>query len=498
MNAQTQPSPNEQLCAIIDLKFDEALKALNIKREAYKPAQIEWAKQCLWNSLSFFFLRNTPDPDAKIVDFASKGLANRFWLSTHHVGKNTFKRMLIRNPQLILLCNQERLEMNFDDHVDFFTSLGTKTNPIEKSKVIKALIDEPSLCGIPNKTIRLHFSFSAQFMSLRDVPKERWAKAVLKDMGVLCKPFQDFQGRYIAIEKVLGKRGLDQKTVANIVERCPSILKYLPKTIENNIVSIAQEFADLGLDEEQWCKAGKISPDLFFKKKETTIGNINTMIGWITPHGPTRKECLTEILKQPSNLHSNALRLRDTYELIRVVTQIPALSAASGETRRCGQTLSAAPKHPAFERFYCLTWGEDNLLLRAAIAELQPHQEKLSRILSASRKEAERIFVNLLGQDPDQKEIPVSMGNDQGQFFGKKAREALQDNLHAHANELREAWRQSMDLTIDKRQPVRTNVLGALMPFYAGDEPNAQEKKIILERAVLSGLVKGYKLVQSL
>jgi len=497
MNAQTPPSSNKHLRAIIELKFDEALEALHIKHEAYTPAQIEWAKSSLLKSTSFLFKKNLPDPNSRIFDFADKGVTNRLWLSKHRVSRDMFKKILIRNTHLIFLSNPERLEMNFDDHIDFFTSLGSEENPIGAASVTKALTDTFYLLGVPNKTMRVRFAYSAQFMSWRDVPKERWAKAVLKDMEVLRKPFHEFYDRYLAIENILGKRSLDQKMFANIIERRPDILSYLPETIENNIISVAQAFSDLGLDEAQWCRAGKTSPDLFFKKKETTIGNINTMIEWITPHGPTRKECLTEILKQPSNIHANALKLRDTFELIRVVTQIPALSAASGETRRYGQTLSALPKHLAFERFYCLTWGEDNLLLRAAIAELQPHETKLARVLSATRMKAERTFVHLLGHDPDQKEIPVSMGNGREGFFGKKAQQALQDNLHAHANELRQAWRQGAGLTSDKRQHVRTNVLGALMPFYAGDETNAQEKKIILERAVLSGLVKGYKLVQS-
>ena len=489
MNAPQHLPCEQDLASIVDRNFEAALDALHIKRTTYSPQKVAWAKDYILRNFRAILKKKKPNPKSDLFAFARKGVENRLWLSDYGVTKKKFQRILIRNPYLILVSNPETLKMNFEDGVDFLSTFG------KKEAALKSLTDLPPIWGMKNGTLRERFEHSAAWMAQRNVTKEACGKAVLKNIAWLRKPPQDLYDRYTGFEKVLTTYGATPEVAMEVALKHPDVLDYTPEKIGSNIQAVTKEFSKLGLTEEKWCAVCVLAPNLFYKKSETTISNIKALIQILEPHGPSHKECLKEILKQPSNLYGDPLKLKKTYELIRILTQIPAFSAATGEKPRKGRSMTAPVKHPAFERFYCLSWSEDNLLLRAVSAELLPNETKLTQLFSASRKKAEETFVKLLGHAPDQKDILVNISSSKIVTAHATVGKTLKNELHQHANELRRAWKENLGLTEDKRKPIKTNVLGVLMPHVTAQTLSDAEKQTLLERAVLSGLVKGYKLV---
>ena len=423
--------------------------------------------------------------DSAFWEFTKKARENYAWLSSgYNLNTKTFRTLMLKAPDVLMLSKPERLKKKFQDIADWLSTYEGQ------DKVIKKLLLVPKIWSSSLQNLKLDFQTNLEWMAEYGITEAEWGKALANNPALLERDPATLKDHYQKICVSLTSRGASREEWKKAFLINCSTIHLDPVRVEGNISETVKGLSHYGITDSKWAKICVQDPSIMNWPGNTNVVNFENNVAWTTPYNITPDELMEEFRTYPHFFHRCPTALKNGYELMRLTCQMPEYQAKLKKPAK-----GKEQKKPALLRFSMLSLAEDNWLLRMATAELLGKKKEVYSTLSRPRATVEKLFVQTLGHDPKKKEIRVNMSSNRlvrtNAVLGKK----LEKLLSVRADNLRRRWRCDLEITQDKRKSIQTNILTTLLPFCKPDELTPTEKQTLLERAVLSGLVKGYKLV---
>jgi len=312
-----------------------------------------------------------------------------------------------------------------------------------------------------------------------------WAATAIKRPSLFCQKPETLQTNFEANLEWLKSYGVTGADWAAAAVKYPQLLYQKPETLQTNFEANLEWLKPFGVTGADWASAAINRPPLFSQKPETLQTNFEANLEWLKPFGVTGADWAAAAIKQPSLFYQKPERLRTNFELLMVVCEMPAFKARKNDLTFREINVAWALSHPSV---LCL--AEDNFLLRLAYAEVtQPKPS--AALLNDTRGKLEKKLVQALGHDPATKVVSIADGGNTNAQIGKATAKHLKSEFKAYADLLRSDWR-SRPVATEPRTP-EISITSVMLPMQGG-ALKPEEKKVLLKRMILGGLLKGYKL----
>jgi len=499
--ALTASAIDEATLRKVRAKIEAAIISIGGNRDAVSIPAISKAARRAHKQLDYILQQKDSSYDGSLWDFEAKAITNFAWLSKLGVSKTDYVSMLLKNPELFLISNPIRLQNGYNKIYNFLRTFHSD------SKTLKFLINKPTLWSKDFQKFEKNFNDTLTWLATRGITQDEYGKSVITEGRLLTQKSETLYKNYTAIEELFASYGVAPERWAKAFLQATRLICQKPTTIATNIKNVAEILKPYGLTEEQWVMAAIKAPTLFYYRPQTVATNFKKNAKWAKDYRIKPEELLTSFLKQANLFYRKPISLRHNYEMIRVVTQLPAFTPPKERENhpKKKKAKELGMNNPALERIYALNLGTKNWLLRAAMAELTEHTSLcLYAYLSVPRGQAEKTFVAMLGHDPKKTTIRATNHALSSPKGKKAATRKLNAELQDHASGLRKIWHKNTQQMTKARdtskntnlKPIRTKVITTLLPeALPNHKLTAKDKQTLLERAVLSGLLTGYKLV---